>query len=151
MTKTSSLTRDISVNGTRGYWAWLKAARSRRIVKFDLKSCYSYETLTTKDVMVVAMLREQKERVMYLWEAFGKQNVSNRTTMVGWKRALSVEADLSGWDLHDALKVECQSSSSLKGELFPCIAAINTQTIRYICRTFILEDCGASIGSGCDD
>ncbi|GJU20767.1 hypothetical protein Tco_1154109 [Tanacetum coccineum] len=51
--------------------------------------------------MVVAMLREQKERIMDLWEVFGKQNVSNRTTMVGWKGALSVEADLSGWDLRD--------------------------------------------------
>ncbi|GKB91051.1 hypothetical protein Tco_0963323 [Tanacetum coccineum] len=33
--------------------------------------------------------------------AFDKQNVSNRTTVVGWKGALSVEADLSGWDLRD--------------------------------------------------
>ncbi|GKB85118.1 hypothetical protein Tco_0957390 [Tanacetum coccineum] len=49
----------------------------------------------------VSWLGSQNERVIAAMGAFDKQNVSNRTTVVGWKGALSVEADLSGWDLRD--------------------------------------------------
>ncbi|GJU32771.1 hypothetical protein Tco_1176360 [Tanacetum coccineum] len=46
-----------------------------------------------------AMVRKKKKELWAYGEAFGKQNVSNRTTVVVWKGALFMEADLSGWDL----------------------------------------------------